>query len=146
MFADEGEVEAANNANVETIAVAALGASPALLLKDLSTFGLLFEALCIRDLRVYAEVLQGSVLHYHDNTGLEADAVVVLRDGRYALFEAKMSARLVDEGAANLLKLSAKVDQDIMGAPAFCAVLTPGGYTYRRSDGVYVVPITTLTA
>lgn len=129
-----------------SIAAACLGASPSLLLRDMSTFGMLFEALCIRDLRVYAETLRGSVLHYHDNTGLEADAVITLRDGRYALIEVKMGARIIDEAAKNLLKLASKVDQGIMGAPAFCAVITPGGYAYQREDGVLVVPITCLTA
>ena len=127
-----------------SIAAAALGASPQLLLRDMSTFGLLFENLCVRDLRVYAESLGGKVLHYRDNTGLEADCVIVLDDGRYALLEVKMSASLVDEAAANLLKLSDKIDAGIMGPPSFCAVVTPGGYAYRRDDGVSVVPITCL--
>lgn len=127
-----------------SIAAAALGASPELLLRDMSTYGLLFENLCVRDLRVYAEPLGGKVLHYRDNTGLEADCVIALDDGRYALLEAKMSARLVDEGAANLRKLAGKIDASIMGAPSFCAVITPGGYAYRREDGVLVVPITCL--
>lgn len=127
-----------------SIAAAALGASPQALLRDMSTFGLLFESLCVRDLRVYAQAHHGSVLHYHDESGLEADAVIALRDGRYALFEAKMSARLVDEGAANLVKLANKINGNVMGSPAFCAVLTPGGYAYRRADGVFVIPITCL--
>ncbi|MEC4272074.1 DUF4143 domain-containing protein [Adlercreutzia sp. R25] len=129
-----------------SIAVAALGASPASLLKDMSTFGLLFESLCVRDLRVYAQPLSGEVFHYRDETGLEADAVVVLRDGSYALFEMKMSARLVEEGAQSLKKVADKIDTGVMGAPSFCAVLTPGGYAYRRDDGVYVIPITCLGA
>ena len=129
-----------------SIAAAALGANPRSLLMDVSTMGLLFETLCVRDLGVYAQVLKGEVFHYHDESGLEADAVVQLRDGRYALFEVKLGASLVDEGAANLLKLANKIDAGVMGAPAFCAVLTPGGYAQRRTDGVYVLPITCLTA
>lgn len=127
-----------------SIAVAALGATPGLLLKDMSTCGLLFESLCARDLRVYAEALGGRVMHYHDNTGLEADAVVVLPDGRYALCEVKMGAKFIEEGACSLKKLAGKIDRGIMGEPSFLVVITPGGYAYRRDDGVYVVPITCL--
>lgn len=129
-----------------SLAAAALGASPALLLKDMSTFGMLFEELCIRDLRVYTELLGGSVYHYHDNTGLEADAVVVLNDGRWGLVEVKMSSRLVEEGAQTLAKLSKKVNTTIMGEPSFMAVITPTGYAFRRPDGVYVIPIGCLKA
>ncbi len=127
-----------------SIAAAALGATPDLLLKDMSTCGMLFENLCVRDLRVYAEPLGGAVMHYHDSTGLEADAVVTMPDGSYALFEMKMSARLVDEAAHNLTRLASKIDVGIMGAPAFCAVLTPGGYARQRKDGVLVIPVTCL--
>lgn len=127
-----------------SIAAAALGATPGLLLRDLSTCGLLFENLCVRDLRVYAESMGGQVLHYHDNTGLEADAVVVLPDGRYGLFEVKMGATFVEEGARNLIKLRKKINGDIMGPAAVCAVIVPGGYAFRRDDGVYVIPITCL--
>jgi hypothetical protein len=84
------------------------------------------------------------VFHYHDESGLEADAVVVLRDGRYALLEVKMSAGKIDEAANNLLKLKRKINESIMGQASFCAVLTPGGYAYERTDGVFVVPITCL--
>lgn len=124
-----------------SLAAAALGASPSLLLKDLPTMGLLFESLVVRDLRVYAEALKGTVFHYRDATGLEADAVVVLRDGRWGLVEVKMGQSYVDEGARNLLKVAAKIDQDVMGAPSFLAVVTPGGYAFRRPDGVFVVPV-----
>lgn len=127
-----------------SIAAAALGASPDSLLKDMSTFGLLFESLCVRDLRVYAQALGGDLFHYRDETGLEADAVMTLRDGNYALFEMKMSARLVEEGAKSLKKLAGKLDIGIMGAPSFSAVITPGGYAYQREDSVYVIPITCL--
>lgn len=129
-----------------SIAIAALGASPTSLLRDMSTLGLLFESLCVRDLRVYTQVLKGEVCHYHDESGLEADAVVSLRDGRYALFEMKMSAADVDLGAESLLKLANKIDGSIMGPPSFSAVIVPGGYAYRRPDGVFVIPITCMCA
>ena len=127
-----------------SVAVAALGAGPNSLLRDLPTLGLLFESLCVRDLRVYVQALRGEVLHYHDESGLEADAVASLRDGRYALFEMKLGAWEIDEGAKSLLKLSHKIDGDVMGAPSFCAVVLPGGFAYRRDDGVFVIPITCL--
>jgi predicted AAA+ superfamily ATPase len=129
-----------------SIAAAALGATPERLLMDMSTFGALFETMCIRDLRVYAGALDAKIFHYRDNTGLEADAVMEFPDGRYALFEIKMSSSLIDEGAANLLKLQDKINTSIMGSALFCAVITPYGHAYRRADGVYVVPITCLTA
>ncbi len=127
-----------------SLAAAALGASPELLLKDMSTFGMMFETLCIRDLRVYAESSDGEVFHYRDNTGLEADVVIVLRDGRWGLVEVKMSARLIDEGATNLIKLAEKIDHGVMGEPSFLLVITPAHYAYRRPDGVYVAPLTCL--
>lgn len=129
-----------------SIAVASLGASPESLLRDMSTFGLLFESLCVRDLRAYAQSLKGEVCHYHDESGLEADAVISLRDGRYALFEMKMGAADIDSGAESLLKLAKKVDSGIMGPPSFSAVVVPGGYAYRRPDGVFVIPITCMCA
>ena len=129
-----------------SVAAAALGASPRSLLMDTSTMGLLFESLCVRDLRVYAQALGGEILHYHDEAGCEADAVVQLRDGRYALFEVKLGAAFVEEGAKSLKRLTAKINADVMGAPAFCAVITPGGFAMRREDGILTLPITCLTA
>ena len=129
-----------------SIAAAALGIGPRALLMDTSTMGLLFESLCVRDLRVYAQVLGGEGFHYHDESGREADAVVQLRDGRYALFEVKLGSAFADDGAKSLLALKEKIDTTVMGEPAFCAVLTPGGYAMRRNDGVFVIPITCLTA
>lgn len=123
-----------------SLAAAALGATPALLLRDLPTMGTLFESLCIRDLRIYAEYLGGEVFHYRDDAGREADAVVVLEDGRWALIEVKMGSRHIEEGARNLLALAAKIDQSIMGAPAFLAVLAPTQFAFRRPDGVFVIP------
>ena len=129
-----------------SIAAACLGASPELLLKDASTLGMLFESLCIRDLRVYANSLGGQVFHYHDSTGMEADAVVVLPNGSYALFEVKLGGAYVEEGAANLKKLCNKINKTIMGEPAFCAVITPGGYAFTRDDGVLAIPISCMCA
>lgn len=129
-----------------SIATAALGIGPADLMADLNTFGLIFETLCMRDLRVYAEALNGNVYHYRDKDGLECDAVVHLRDGRYGLIEIKLGGgKLIAEGAANLKKLAQKIDTLKMKQPAFLMVLTAtGDYAYRREDGVLVVPIGTL--
>lgn len=124
-----------------SIAVAALGASPEHMLHDLRRFGLLFETFCIRDLRVYADALEGRVFHYRDKSGLEADAVIVLDDGRWGLIEIKLGDSYVDEGAKNLKALADKIDRQAMGNPAFLAVVTADGYAYTRDDGVHVVPI-----
>lgn len=124
-----------------SIAVAALGASPDHLLHDLRTFGLLFEALCIRDLRVYVEALGGNLYHYRDKSGLEADAVVVLDDGRWGLIEVKMGPSRIDEGAASLLTLAGKLDTQAMGEPSFLAVVCTEQYAYTRKDGVHVIPL-----
>ena len=126
-----------------SIATAALGIGPQDLVNDLNTFDLIFETLAVRDLRVYAEALNGKVYHYRDKNGLECDAVVHLRDGRYGLVEIKLGGDdLIDEGAAALLKLSGKIDTGRMKAPSFMMVLVAvGRYAYRRDDGVYVVPV-----
>ncbi len=129
-----------------SIAVAALKTNPDGLLKDLNTFGYLFESLCVRDLRIYSQVLKDDVLHYQDNTGLEADAVIALHDGRWGAVEVKMGQKKVDEAAENLLKLKAKVDEDKANPPSFLMVLTGSGYAYRRKDGVICVPIGCLKA
>lgn len=124
-----------------SLAAAALGASPDTLLKDMPTLGMLYEALCIRDLRVYAQKNHGQVFFYRDNVGLEADAVVVLRDGRWGLVEIKLNQSQADAASDSLRRVANKVDQTIMGAPSFLLVVTADGYAYRRNDGVYVVPI-----
>jgi len=124
-----------------SIAVAALGISPQDLLNDLETMGLYLESLCIRDLRVFSEALDGSVSHYRDKTGLECDAVIHLRNGSYGLVEAKLGGSAIDSAAANLLKLRQKIDIQRMKAPAFLMILTGTRFGYRRDDGVYVVPI-----
>lgn len=126
-----------------SIATASLEIGPEDLINDLKTFGLLFETLCIRDLRVFAESLDGSVYHYRDNTGLECDAVIHLRNGKYGLIEIKLGGEdLINEGAANLRKLRDSIDTSKMKEPSFLMVLTGlGDYPYRREDGVFVVPI-----
>lgn len=129
-----------------SIATAALGIGPSDLIADLETFGLIFETLCMRDLRVYAEPISGTVYHYRDKNGLECDAVVHLRDGRYGLVEIKLGGdKLISEGASTLLSLAGKIDTERMKAPSFMMVLTAvGNYAYRREDGVLVVPVSCL--
>lgn len=126
-----------------SIAVASLGIGPKDLINDLNTFGLLFETLCIRDLRVYAETINGKVYHYRDANDLECDAVIHLRDGSYGLIEIKLGGdKLINEGAENLKKLETRIDTTKMKKPSFLLVLTAvGSYAYRREDGVCVVPI-----
>lgn len=126
------------------ITAALLNASPALLLEDFNTFGLLFESMCVRDLRVYTEALRGNVFHYRDKTGLEADAVLSLHDGRWALVEVKMGHSKIDEAAEHLKKLASRIDTDHEGAPSFMMVLTATEAAYRREDGVVVVPLACL--
>lgn len=126
-----------------SIATAALGMGPDDLINDLNTFGLLFETLCVRDLRVYADSLDGEVYHYRDKRGLECDAVVHLRNGKYGLIEVKLGGKdLIEEGAETLKQLSNSIDTTKMRLPSFLMVLTGvGQYAYRREDGVLVVPI-----
>ena len=124
-----------------SIAVAAMGANPARLLKDFNTFGFLFESLCTRDLRVYAQPLDGQVSHYRDKNGLEADLVVSLPDGRWAPIEVKLGEGEVDEAAENLKKLESSVDSKKTGAPSFKMVATGTPFAYRREDGIIVCPI-----
>ena len=129
-----------------SIATAALGLGPEDLINDLNLMGLIFENLCVRDLRIYADSLDGDVFHYRDKSGLECDAVIHLRNGRYGLIEVKLGGdKLINEGAENLLKLAAKIDSDKMKEPAFMMVLCGvAPFAYRREDGVYVVPISCL--
>lgn len=130
-----------------SIATAALGLGPDDLIGDLNTFGLMLETLCVRDLRVYADAIGGTVYHYRDKTGLECDAVVLLKNGKYGLIEIKLGGeRLISEGASNLVKLANKIDTDKINKPSFLMVLTGvGQYAYRRpSDGVLVVPVGSL--
>jgi hypothetical protein len=129
-----------------SIATASLGIGPQDLINDLNTFGLIFETLCIRDLRVYAESINGKVYHYRDASDLECDAVIHLRNGSYGLIEIKLGGdKLIEEGAKNLIKMQSKIDTEKMNNPAFLMVLTATGkYAYKREDGVYVVPIGSL--
>lgn len=126
-----------------SIATAALGLGPGDLINDLNTFGLIFETMCVRDLRVYADALNGNVYHFRDKTELECDAVVHLRNGEYGLVEIKIGGdKLINEGAENLKKLDKKIDTTKMKAASFLMVLTgTGDYAYKRPDGVYVVPV-----
>lgn len=127
-----------------SIATASLGLGPNDLMKDLNTLGLFFETMAVRDLRVYADALDGTVYHYRDNNGLECDSVLHLRNGHYGLIEIKIGGEsLIDEGAKSLNLLAKKIDTDKMYAPSFLMVLTGvGQYAYqRKEDGVYVVPI-----
>ena len=127
-----------------SLAAAALGATPQKLLEDFETFGLLFESMCIRDLRTYMDQLDGKVYHYRDKTDLEADAVLVLNDGRYALVEVKLGSKPIDAAAANLKKLASKIDSTHQGEASFLLVLTGTATAYRREDGVIVAPLASL--
>jgi len=124
-----------------SIAVVALGASRQELLEDLETFGFFFESLVTRDLRIYTESLGGSIFHYRDNTGLEVDNIIRLNDGRWAAVEIKLGSNKIDEAAANLIKLTERVDTDQMLKPSFLMVVYGGQYAYKRPDGVYVIPL-----
>lgn len=131
-----------------SIATSALGASPNDLLNDLKTMGLMFETMAIRDLRVYADALDGQVYHYRDKNGLECDAVIHLRNGSYGLIEIKLGGDdLIEEGAKSLADLSADIDTTRMKSPSFMMVLTGvGDFPYQRDDGVLVVPLGCLKA
>ena len=126
-----------------SIATAALGVGPGDLINDLNTCGLLFETLCMRDLRVFADFLQGEVRHFRTKEGLECDAVVHLRNGSYGLIEIKLGGdKLIEEGAETLKAVRDKIDTTKMKNPSFLMVLTGNSpFAYRRNDGVYVVPI-----
>ena len=129
-----------------SIAVAALGLGPTDLVNNLELMGLIFENLCVRDLRIYADALDGSVYHYRDKTGLECDAVIHLRNGSYGLVEVTLGGdQSINEGAESLLKLTSKIDTEKMKKPAFLMVLCGvAPFAYKREDGVFVVPITCL--
>jgi len=124
-----------------SLAVAALHTGPERLARELSLLGLLFESMVIRDLRVYAQAADAEVLHYRDSDGLEVDAIVEVRDGRWAAFEIKLGFNRIDEGAANLHKFVKRIDTSRCGPPAALGVIIGSGYGYRREDGVHVIPI-----
>lgn len=128
-----------------SLAAAALRANDDSLLGDLSTMGFLFESLCVRDLRIYLDSVGGEVAHYRDKTGLEVDAIAKRDDGAWGAIEVKLGGEArIEEAAAHLKKMAAKIDTTKTPAPSFKAVLTGGKYAYRRDDGVYVVPLACL--
>lgn len=131
-----------------SIAVAALGLSPDYLEKDLKTFGFIFECMCMRDLKIYSQTLNGKLSYYHDRYDLEADAVLHISDGRYALIEFKLGSAEIEEGAKHLLKIwdlvreyNKKEKQVPLRESDLLIVITGGNMAYTREDGVYVVPI-----
>ena len=124
-----------------SIATSVLRADKGNLLMDFNTLGFLFESLCIRDLRVYAQTLDGDVFHYRDANGLEIDAIIHLRDGRWGAIEIKMGTNEIDKASRNLLKLKDYVDIDRMSPPSFLMVLTAGEFAYQMENGVMVIPI-----
>jgi hypothetical protein len=124
-----------------SLAVAAMRGSPEQLLQDLSLLGLLFESMVIRDLRVYAQAADAEVLHYRDSDGLEVDAIVEARDGRWAAFEVKLGFSQVEEAAASLHKFVKRIDTSRCGPPAALGVIIGSGIGFKREDGVQVIPI-----
>lgn len=124
-----------------SIATAVLRTSPKGLLEDFNTFGFLFESLCTRDMRIYAQANDGDVYHFRDKNGLESDMIVALNDGRWAAIEVKLGNKQIEEAAQHLQELARKVDDEKMGRPSFLMVLTGGEYAYQRKDGVLVVPV-----
>ncbi|MDI9605763.1 MAG: DUF4143 domain-containing protein [Bacteroidota bacterium] len=124
-----------------SIATATLKINPERVWKDMELFGFLFESMCTRDIRVYADASEGDVLYYRDDTGLEADLIVLLHDGRWGAIEVKMGNKQLEQAAENLIKLASKVKTEKVGEPSFLMVLTAEGYAYRRKDGILVVPI-----
>lgn len=124
-----------------SIAAAVMRLTPSRLLEDFNYFGFLFESLCDRDLRIYAEAIDGQVFHYRDGSGLEADAVIALNDGRWAAVEVKLGSKEIEDAAVHLLELKDKVNTEKMREPSFLMILTGTEIAYRREDGVYVVPL-----
>lgn len=128
-----------------SLAVAAIEATPQMLKQDLNTFGYMFESLCIHDLRIYADYYDGKVYHYHDERGNEADAIIQLPDGRWGMFEIKVGFNQVEKAAKELLCLKAKFEAETNSSPEFlCIICGMTNMAFQRSDGVYVVPITSL--
>ena len=126
-----------------SLAAAAIGATKETFRRDINTFGYLFEVLCVHDLRVYADALNGCVYHYRDEKDNEADAVVELPDGRWGLFEIKLGFNQVDAAARSLLSLKRKFESETGASPTFlCVICGLSSAAFRRTDGVYVVPVT----
>ena len=124
-----------------SIATAVLRTSPEGLLNDFNTFGFLFESLCTRDMRIYAQANDGEIYHFRNKNGLEADMIIALNDGRWAAVEVKLGNKQIEEAALHLQELAQKVDEEKMGKPSFLMVLTGGELAYQRKDGILVVPI-----
>lgn len=129
-----------------SIATAVMRTNPSGLLNDFETFGFMFESLCTRDMRIYAQANDGAVFHYRDKNELESDMIISLRDGRWAPVEVKLGNKQIDEAAKNLLSLQSKINTEKMGKPSFLMVITGGEFAYTRDDGVLVVPIGCLKA
>lgn len=124
-----------------SIATAVMRTNPEWVLMDFNYFGFLFESLCTRDIRIYAQANDGDVFHYRDKSGLEADLIVRLRDGRWAAIEVKLGNKQIEEAASHLLALKSKIDEEKMGKASFLMILTGGQHAYQRNDGIWVVPI-----
>jgi predicted AAA+ superfamily ATPase len=124
-----------------SIATAVMRTNPEGILTDFKYFGFLFESLCTRDVRIYAQANDGDVFHYRDKSGLEADLIIRLRDGRWAAIEVKLGKKQIEEAAVNLLTLKNKIDEEKMGKAAFLMIITAGQHAYQRKDGIWVVPI-----
>lgn len=128
-----------------SLACAVLGATPEKLFNDLETFGFLFEALCVRDLRIYADSFGAKLYHYQDYNEKEIDAVLELENGEWCAFEIKLGANKIDEAAKNLLGICKDIEKDNGKLPKICCVICGlSNAAYQREDGVYVVPITAL--
>lgn len=129
-----------------SLACTALGITSKDLLSDSETFGFMFESLCLRDLRIYIESIDGEIFHYRDQSGLEIDSILKLRNGKWGAVEIKLgsSSEVIEEAAANLLKFKENVNIDNIGNPEFLMIITAGKYAYKRPDDILVVPITCL--
>ena len=124
-----------------SLATAVMRINPEGVLADFEYFGFLFESLCTRDIRIYAQANDADVFHYRDKTGLEADLIIRQRNGKWAAIEIKLGNKQIEEAAQNLLALGAKIDEEKMGKDAFLMIVTGGQYAYQRNDGIWVVPI-----
>ena len=124
-----------------SVALSALRASSDALMKDLKTFGYFFESLCVRDLRIYSQPLDGTVSHFRDKNGNEVDMIIELPGGDWGAVEVKMGGDRIEEGAKNLLRFRDRIDTDMMRPPSFLMILTAGQYAVERSDGVLEIPI-----
>jgi predicted AAA+ superfamily ATPase len=124
-----------------SLATAVMRINPEGVLADFEYFGFLFESLCTRDIRIYAQANDADVFHYRDKTGLEADLIIRQRNGKWAAIEIKLGNKQIEEAAQNLLALRAKIDEEKMGKDAFLMIVTGGQYAYQRNDGIWVVPI-----